>query len=133
MARRTPVGSDIPVIIRFYDGRQSSGAMTVRHVGVGLRLGRALRSLLICWVFAVVAVLVPFLHWVLVPAIGLLGPVLAVLAFRNDRQVSGGGGICPVCGAAVAFARTARPEAFSCTCAGCRSGLEAVWSPDRAT
>jgi len=133
MAQRAPVGSDIPVIIRFYDGRQTVGAMAVRQVGVGLRLARALRTLLVCWAFAVVTLLVPFLHWILVPTLGLLGPVLAAFSLRNDRQVCGGGGACPMCGAQITFARSAHPEAFPCTCASCRSGLEVVWSSPGAT
>lgn len=118
------IGQGIPVHISFYDGRVASGVMEVRVVGFGLRAWRAVRALGICWAFALVAVLVPFLHWVLVPALVLLGPVVAVRAFANDRQVSGGGGPCPVCATVLTFARSAKPEAFQQTCPGCRLSLQ---------
>lgn len=123
------VGTDIPVLISFYDGRVSSGAMEVRLVGFGLRAWRAGRALGICWAFALIAVLVPFLHWVLVPALILLGPVVALRAFANDRQVSGGGGPCPVCASVLTFARSAKPEAFQQTCPGCRLSLQVALKP----
>jgi hypothetical protein len=120
------IGAGIPVVLRAYDGRTSRGAMDVRRIGPTVRLVRVLRALGICWAFAVIALLVPFLHWVLVPALALLGPVVAVRAFANDRQVCGGGGPCPACGAALAFARSATPEAFHQTCTTCRLSLEVV-------
>lgn len=126
------VGSGIGVVLRAYDGRTAAGTMDVRVVGPGVRLGRALRALLICWAFAVIALLVPFLHWVLVPALVLLGPAVAVRAFANDRQVCGGGGTCPACAAPVAFARSAKPDAFHQTCSGCRLSLEVVPAPPAA-
>jgi hypothetical protein len=120
------IGSGIPVVVRAYDGRTSPGVMDVRAVGPSLRIGRALRALAICWGFALISVLVPFLHWVLVPALALLGPLVAVRAFANDRQVCGGGGSCPACAMPVVFTRSASPEAFHQTCATCRLSLEVV-------
>ena len=124
MTRARVVGTGIPVSIAFYDGRAAVGGMDVRTVGYGLRAWRAARALAICWAFALISLLVPFLHWVLVPALVLLGPGVAFRAFCNDRQVCGGGGPCPVCGAVITFARSAKPEAFQQSCLSCRRSLQ---------
>jgi hypothetical protein len=122
----TPVepGRDIPVTLRCFGGRSSPGKMDVRAVGPAVRAARGLRALAWCWAFALIAVLVPFLHWVLVPVLVALGPLLALRAMGFDRQVTGGGGTCPACGSAVAFTRAVHPEAFTATCPVCRLGLD---------
>jgi hypothetical protein len=117
------VGTGIPVIVRSYDGRTARGSMDVRLMGMGLRLGRALRALGVCWMFAVIAVLVPILHWVLVPALVLLGPIVAARAFAHERQVCAGGGACPVCGSALVFVHSAHPDTFSQPCRVCHLSL----------
>ncbi len=118
-----PPGIGIPVIMRTYDGKDSLGSMDVRLIGVGDRVLRALRSLAWCWLFAVITVLVPILHWVLVPCLLLLGPILAIRAFGFDRQVFGGGGACPACRSPIHFPRAAHPDSFTAACHVCRSSL----------
>lgn len=130
--QRRVIGPGIAVVVRAYDGRTSTGSMEVRRVGLGRRAGRALRALAVCWGFAVIALLVPLLHWVLVPLLLLLGPVVAARAFARDRQVCGGGGRCPACAGPVAFMGSARPEAFQQTCPGCRLSLEVSPAPASA-
>jgi hypothetical protein len=126
------IGLGIPVVIRSYDGRISAGAMDVREMSLGLRVGRALKALGICWMFAVIAVLVPILHWLLVPSLVLLGPIVAARAFSHERQVCGGGGPCPVCGSPIVFHHSAHPGSFNQPCRVCRLSLHvtpAVASP----
>jgi len=119
-------GAGIPVRIRFHDGRTTMGTIDVRMIGPGRRLMLGLRALAICWMFAALAIMVPLLHWVLVPGIALLGPVFAMRALSRDRQVCGGGGPCPVCGSALAFSGSTRPEDFSHGCRFCRASLQVV-------
>ena len=121
--------TDIAVVISVYDGRTSSGSMDVRIMPVNRRAVRALRTLGWCWLFAVITVLVPFLHWVLVPGLALLGPILALRTFGFDREVCGGGGPCPVCQSPIPFVRFAHPESFSTACGTCRFSLQVQRAP----
>jgi hypothetical protein len=117
-------GLGIPVLMQTFDNKVAHGTIDVRMIGPGLRLLRALRALGWCWLFAAAALLIPVLHWVLVPSLTLLGPILALRAFGFDRQVSGGGGPCPVCQHAVVFPRSPHPESFTAVCRACRSSID---------
>src|SRR5690606_38859356 len=76
------------------------------------------------WLAAVIAVLVPLLHWVLVPTLALLGPILALRTFARDRSVCGGSGLCPSCGDALRFGGASRPESFTHACPTCHQSLD---------
>ena len=121
---RISLGTGIVVSIRVFDGRSSRGTMDVRLIGIGLRTLRALQALGIWWTVAVIAVLVPLLHWALVPGFALAGPIMAIRAFGFDRQVCGGAGACPVCSSPLTFPRSAHPESFTATCRVCRTSLQ---------
>lgn len=72
--------------------------LIVHHVTRRERLLLALERLGIVWSFAVLAVAVPVLHLVLVPALLLAGPLAAVVAtWRDVRVVTGQALACPKC------------------------------------
>jgi hypothetical protein len=83
-----------------YIGRPDTAAvLRLRHLSRRERTGRALRALLGCWGLAVAFVLVPVLHFVLVPGMLVLGPLLARQRMREHAIALDVHGACPACGA----------------------------------
>jgi len=88
-----------------YHGRPATEAqLEVRHWGPRQRLMRALQGLGMCWGSAVLAVLLPVLHWVLVPSLLIGGPILAFLRYQEQTTVLAARGPCPACSVELAFA-----------------------------
>lgn len=88
------------------------------------RTQRALQALGLCWAAAVAAVFLPVLHFVLVPALIISGPVAAWARYREQRSVLGFEGVCPACSAAL-VERRALPshEEVALRCDACGRGL----------
>ena len=87
------------VLLRIRDSAREPVAATlhVEPLSPRARLGRGVVRLMVCWVLAVGCVLVPLLHFVLVPGLILLGPVLAWLATRATVEVKSERIRCPRC------------------------------------
>lgn len=81
-----------------YHGRPAAEArLEVRHWEPRERLLRALQALGMGWGAAVFAVLLPVLHWVLVPAFLIAGPVFAFMRYQERMTVLAARGPCPAC------------------------------------
>ncbi len=88
-----------------YHGRPVTPAqLEVRHWDSRQRLSRALQGLGMCWGAAVLAVLLPVLHWVLVPSLLIGGPIFAFLRYHERITVLAARGPCPACGVELLFA-----------------------------
>jgi hypothetical protein len=70
------------------------------------RVIRALKALGACWGPAALAVLIPVLHFLLVPALFLAGPFFAWRRLHEEATVTSIRGTCPAC--AQAFENTSR-------------------------
>ncbi len=79
-------------------------ALSVRRRDKAQRTARALKTLGACWGLAVLAVLVPVLHFVLVPGLLIAGPVMALARLRERVTVLEVSGPCPGCGAPMKLA-----------------------------
>ena len=88
-----------PVDLNIMDSQRTPvrAELAVESIAVGKRLGRGLLRLLICWALAVACLFVPLLHFVLVPGLVLLGPVLAWKASAATVSVSSTEVTCPRC------------------------------------
>ena len=71
--------------------------LDVQPLSTGQRAMRALTRVGVCWAVAIPCVLVPLLHFVLVPGLLLLGPILGALAFRATVEVTSRQVTCPKC------------------------------------
>lgn len=58
---------------------------------------RALKTLGAFWGLAIISVLIPVLHFILVPGFLLLGPIMAWLQYRQEIQVNNAHTQCPEC------------------------------------
>ncbi len=88
------------------------------------RVQRALKALGLAWGAAIAAVFLPLLHFVLVPALLIAGPVAALVRYREQRSLRGFEGACPACGAALEE-RRAMPlrDEVAIRCDACGRGL----------
>src|SRR5436305_13656250 len=86
------------VLLRGYHGQPSSGTVTIRQFRRDERVRRAFAGLGKWWGVAVVSVLIPVAHFVVVPSFLTYGawqffPRLGTVALVLDAR-----GICPGCG-----------------------------------
>jgi hypothetical protein len=97
--------------------RPTSCELEVETFPFRTRVLRALSRLGSCWALAVPCVLIPLLHFVLVPGLVLVGPVLAALAFRATVVVKTAQVPCPKCTKETALEpnTTGWPATFRCT------------------
>jgi hypothetical protein len=65
------------------------------------RVRRAVLGFAACWGAAILAVFLPVLHFVLVPALVIAGPLVALSQLRQHVTIVDVEGPCPACGAAI--------------------------------
>ncbi len=68
------------------------------------RLRRAARAWAVCWGAAAVAVFIPLLHFLLVPAFAIAGPLVARSRWLERATILSARGRCPGCDAALDLA-----------------------------
>lgn len=114
-----------------YPGRPDAEAMvTIRKRDRGQRLAGVAKVWAISWLAAIAAVFLPVLHFVLVPALLIGGPLYALSLGREHSTLLHVEGACPACGAAVVDAQQRRAaERVSLRCDGCGRAIEVLIEP----
>jgi hypothetical protein len=111
--------------------KQTAGEVRVQEWTRGERLRRGGKLWAALWALAVVSVLIPGAHFVLVPGFLLAGPIAGYLRTRQTRGILGGEGVCPACGARIYIG--AHPDSWPLSdhCDACRRPvlIEAVGGP----
>ena len=122
------------VLLRIRDSAREPVAATlqVEALTAGARFGRGVVRLVVCWVLAVACVLVPLLHFVLVPGLFILGPVLAWLATRATVQVKSERIGCPRCEKETGIEPGTTGWPVSLRCSLCSTTFSAAQAADRA-
>ncbi len=92
-----------PIVIENDRGGGAEGTLYVRKFSVKDRILRALVMLGVMWLLAVMAVLIPVAHFVLVPSLLLAGPILALMRYRVTEVNDHATGACPTCGGDMAI------------------------------
>ncbi len=91
------------IVIEDDRGGGAEGTLHVRMFSVMDRVLRALVMLGVMWLLALITVVIPIAHFVLVPGFLLAGPFVALMRYRvtevNERVT----GACPVCGSDMAI------------------------------
>lgn len=89
-----------PVTIHIRDSARQpvEALLEVDEIPMPRRVGRAVMVLLGVWALAVACILVPLLHFVLVPGFFVAAPVLAWLTARATVLVKSTQITCPKCG-----------------------------------
>jgi hypothetical protein len=114
----------IPVRIESVHGRTSAGTVDLRIWEKSERTRRGLKALGIAWGIALCSVLIPILHFILVPTFLLAGPVAFVWVAAREREILGGQGVCPECGKPLPIVRAPVRWPLSDMCAACQSTLK---------
>lgn len=114
-----------------YPGRPDAEAMvTILKRDRGQRLAGVVKVWALSWLAAVAAVFLPVLHFVLVPALLIGGPLYALALRHEHSTLLRVEGECPACGAAVADAHRRRAaERVPLRCDGCGRAIEVVVEP----
>ncbi len=104
--------------------KRSAGEVRIEHWTRAQRLLRAAKRWGFLWALAVVSVLIPVAHFVLVPGFLVAGPISAVARYRQKSGVIRGEGPCPNCGARLTIEARADSWPFYESCQTCS---ERVW------
>ena len=113
-------GTGQPVAL--IDGsRRASGEVRIARWDKRARLLRAAKAWATLWVLAVLSVLLPVAHFVLVPGFLIAGPIVAFKRLRQESGVLGGEGTCPSCGKGMSIDVHADEWPLYAICQGCRA------------
>lgn len=97
----------------------TSGTVKIKYWAQSERLARALKYSGMCVLFAVGAVFLPIIHFVLVPLFLLAAPAVGYLFYGQESFVMGGEGKCPACGDAFLVAKCANNFPLRDLCTSC--------------
>lgn len=88
------------------------------------RAKRAVKILLGFWGAAVFSILIPMLHFVLVPGLLVLGPAAAYWVFQIKESIEGGSGTCPKCSSTFQVEKSPAKWPLNDLCSGCHSNVK---------
>ncbi|HEY6155806.1 MAG TPA: hypothetical protein VIV88_00050 [Gemmatimonadales bacterium] len=115
------------ILLKGYHGQPTPGTVTIRHFNRDERVRRALAGLGKWWGVAVVSVLIPVAHFVLVPSFLAYGVWHCFQRLGTVELVIEARGTCPDCGAEQALDLAPRWRAPQpVTCRQCHRGLQLV-------
>jgi hypothetical protein len=118
---------DVPGALRYFDLPATRAIVRVVPRGRRQRILRAAGVLVACWGIGVVSILIPLLHFILVPGFLIAGPVLAIRRLGEKVTVLGARGTCPACTREQEFGVRSRwREELPVTCQACSRGLQLV-------
>lgn len=103
--------------------KSSTADIEVIELTTNSRLMRGLKGMGICWAIAVFCVLIPMLHFVLVPLFLFLGIVMFIQQWGQKHFCSGGTIQCPSCKTEMKLREGAFDWPKREICSGCRADL----------
>jgi hypothetical protein len=124
----SPILTQRPVTITYPDFPPTTGQIRVQEYSDSDRMKNAIKIGLMCWGGAVFAVFIPMLHFVLVPLLLLMGPILGLVKYNQKAQVLAGQGTCPACQAPLKIVKGTLNWPLEETCDQCwrKSKIEAA-------
>lgn len=121
---------EAPALVRYPGKPDATAVVTLRRRNRRDRMAAVAKTWAISWLAAVAAVFLPVLHFVLVPALLIGGPLYALSMRDEHTTLLGAQGTCPACGAAVTLAQKRRAvPAAAFRCDGCGRALELAIDP----
>lgn len=85
------------ILISYENQPQLEGMLDVEEYDSATRMRNALKSLALFWALALVSVILPIAHFVLVPGFFLAGPFVAYTKYNQQSKVVGGKAQCAAC------------------------------------
>ena len=120
-----PTGTErVPVVVRGnLESKPTSGYVEIVTWTAAERRGRAFRALAGAWGIGLFCVIIPILHFVLVPGLFLAGLALAIHFAKQASVSRGGEGTCSDCGKEFRIEKSANRFPLQELCENCRSTL----------
>ncbi|MBO9666398.1 MAG: hypothetical protein J7501_06250 [Bdellovibrio sp.] len=87
----------IEILANVSDDRRSEGHIIIQHFNKAEKTRTAIKKLALFWGIALVSVLIPVFHFVLVPLFFFLGFYFAHRGYKSDGLVLSGATTCPHC------------------------------------
>lgn len=109
------------------------GTADIRYLNRVERSLRFLKFFALWSAVASVSIVVPILHFLLVPLFVLVGAVHGAMSFCKRRIVTGGCGECPYCGGRFEIARSTSSWPLQDRCALCFRNVSVVPERDAET
>ncbi|MGE3387275.1 MAG: hypothetical protein AB7K41_11150 [Bdellovibrionales bacterium] len=114
-----------PINLRkFGDPPTTTGVMEVYQFNSRERVLRATKFFFGFLGLAFVSVLIPVLHFILVPLFSFLAPASALFVFTQLKEVRSANGTCPYCQQTTHLPRAKVTLPFRDSCAHCRQLIE---------
>lgn len=110
-------------------GNVSHGQLFVQQWPRKKRLQLAVLALVACWALAVSSVMIPFIDFVSVPFLVILGPFIAWRVYSKTSVILGGLVVCPKCGLTYELSRGRMDFPVHSQCSYCRERAEVLESP----
>ncbi|MBC7692325.1 MAG: hypothetical protein H7222_11225 [Methylotenera sp.] len=114
---------EIAVKIRSQTDEVSIGSVQLEIWDQKERMRRALKLLALLWGIGIFCVILPLVHFFLVPSFLIAGPIAASIVYAKDRMILGGKGLCPHCKQDLPIAKTQDQWPISDLCTVCQSAL----------
>ena len=114
----------LPVEVRAPDGLTRAEEITLIRWERPARMKRALRTLGYFWAGALFSVILPGLHFILVPGLFLAGPIVAWWLFDQESVVAGGEADCPRCAKRFVIARHKTDASWDELCNHCQTQVK---------
>lgn len=117
-------GTGYSVTVQSDTGKTSSGQVRIMEYDKKARMRRAVKFWLSCWGLSLLLIPIPLIHFTVVPALLIIGPVGAWVISTQGSQVLGGESKCPDCGAFLPL--TASPDNWPLKdlCAQCQRRMK---------
>jgi len=124
----TPPGTRVfeaPALVKYSGKDPAAAVVTLRRRSRRSRMAAVARTWAISWLAAIAAVFLPVLHFILVPALLIGGPLYALSMRKEHTTLMRATGACPACGAAITLTQPRRAmESCAFRCDGCGRSLE---------
>jgi hypothetical protein len=114
----------LQVVISGPSGKTTQGTVAHQVWDKKERMTRGLKALGFSWGLALAAVLIPLLHFILVPTLLLAGPVVFFWIVKQEQIILGGKGECPECRKEFEIVRSAVEWPLSDLCNHCQAPVK---------
>ena len=118
-----PVTTRVRIQHRTNEAVSNEAVLEVAHLAPPERLFRAFIGLIVCWLVAGLCILVPVLHFFLVPMGALAGIGVFFYKIRQMELRSATKIDCPKCGSKITLKKAAFNWPMRDTCNACRTEL----------
>lgn len=101
----------------------TGGEIRVQRWDKRERTTRAFKMGGLCWGAAMISVILPLLHFFLVPAFIIAGPIVVFILIGQESVIVGGEGNCPNCTALLPISRASYQLPLTELCTSCQRSV----------